>query len=72
MNLDETILCVFFLCFLSVWVPLESQALVSRLYFFVGSGGLNTQYATTNSPLGGTGIILNSHADLEEVGREGV
>jgi len=37
------------------------QVLVGRLYFFVGSGGLEAQYATASNPLRGSGIILNGH-----------
>ena len=37
------------------------QVFIGRLYFFVGSVGINTQNATTSSPLRGSGIILNSH-----------
>ena len=46
------------------------QLFIGRLYFFAGSVGFKTQYATTGSPLRGRGIILNSHMDLEGVGGE--
>lgn len=41
------------------------QAFVGRLYFFSSSEGFKAQYATTNGPLIGSGIVLNSHTELE-------
>ena len=46
------------------------RVFVGRLYFFASSVGLNTQYATTGSPLREGRIVLNSHTFLEEMGVE--
>lgn len=48
------------------------QLSIGRLYFFAGSRRFKTQYATTGSPLRGSGMILDSHTDLEVVGCERV